>query len=148
MIITLLLIALFLSFAVHIFSLFVFVTKKANSAIYVFISTTMTNVMIAGACIVIIISNPKILTEVDVIRVAWILSGIIMFIALIIKIRIFIKIYQRSKDPANYHTNYFGKKVLHSTVISKMDFLVFFGTMPFLVMAGAYFIAKLIKYLR
>ncbi|MCL2156020.1 MAG: hypothetical protein FWH53_10175, partial [Leptospirales bacterium] len=64
------------------------------------------------------------------------------------QIRIFIKIYKRSKDPENYHVNYFGKKVLHSTVISKMDFLVFLGAIPFLLMAGAYFIAKLINYLR
>jgi len=88
------------------------------------------------------------MSEVDVIRVAWILSGIIMFIALSVKIRIFIKIYQRSKDPANYHTNYFGKKVLHSTVVSKFDLMIFFGTMPFSLIAGAYFIAKLINYLR
>ena len=148
MIITILLIALFLSFSIHIFSLFVFVTKKADSAIKVFVATTMSNVMIAGACIVVLISNPRILKEVDVIKVAWVLSGIIMLIALIIQIRIFIKIYKRSKDPENYHVNYFGKKVLHSTVISKMDFLVFLGAIPFLLMAGAYFIAKLINYLR
>ncbi|MCL2154731.1 MAG: hypothetical protein FWH53_03600, partial [Leptospirales bacterium] len=117
MIITILLIALFLSFSIHIFSLFVFVTKKADSAIKVFVATTMSNVMIAGACIVVLISNPRILKEVDVIKVAWVLSGIIMLIALIIQIRIFIKIYKRSKDPENYHVNYFGKKVLHSTVI-------------------------------
>jgi predicted secreted protein len=108
----------------------------------------MTNVMIAGACIVVIISNPEILREVDVTKVAWILSGIIMLIAFILQVAIFFKIYQRSKDPANYHTNYIGKKVLHSTVISKLDMMIFFGAMPFLLIAGAYFIAKLINYLR
>ena len=148
MIITILLIALFISFSVHIYSLFSFITKKSNSAIKVFVSTTMTNVMIAGACIVVIISNPEILREVEVTKVAWILSGIIMLIAFILQIAIFFKIYKRSKDPANYHTNYFGKKVLHSTVISKLDMMIFFGAMPFLLIAGAYFIAKLINYLR
>jgi hypothetical protein len=71
-----------------------------------------------------------------------------MFIALFLKIRIFYRIYKRSKDPNNYHVNYFGKKVLHSTVISRFDLLIFFGAMPFLLIAGAYFIAKLIIYLR
>ena len=148
MIITILLIALFISFSIHIFSLFTFITKKSDSAIYVFVATTMSNVMIAGGCIVVTISNPGMLTEVDVLKVAWILSGIIMFIALGIKVRIFIRIYKRAKDPANYHVNYFGKKVLHSTVVSKLDFMIFFGTIPFTLIAGAYFIAKLINYLR
>jgi hypothetical protein len=148
MIITILLIALFLSFAIHILSLINFVTKKSDTAIKVFVATTMSNVMIAGACIIVIISRPETLHEVDVIKVAWILSGIIMFIALTLKIRIFIKIYKRSKDPNNYHVNYFGKKVLHSTVISKFDLMIFFGAMPFLLISGAYFIGKLINYLR
>jgi hypothetical protein len=148
MIITLLLIALFLSFSIHIIALINFVTKKSDTAIKVFVSTTMSNVMIAGTCIVVIISRPEILREVDVIKVAWILSGIIMFVALAVQIRVFIKIYKRSKDPANYHVNYFGKKVLHSTVVSKFDMMIFFGAMPFLLIAGAYFIAKLINYLR
>ena len=147
MIITLLLIALFLSFSIHIIALINFVTKKSDTAIKVFVSTTMSNVMIAGTCIVVIISRPEILSEVDVIKVAWILSGIIMFVALAVQIRVFIKIYKRSKDPANYHVNYFGKKVLHSTVISKFDMMFFFGAMPFLLIAGAYFIAKLINYI-
>jgi len=148
MIITILLIALFLSFFIHILSLINFITKKSNTAIKVFVSTTLTNVMIAGACIVILISNPAVMNEVDVIKVTWILSGIIMFVAFILQIRVFIKIYQRAQDPENYHLSYFGKKVLHSTVISKIDLMAFFGTIPFLLIAGAYFIAKLINYLR
>ena len=148
MIITLLLIALFISFSIHIIALINFITKKSNTAINVFVSTTMSNVMIAGGCIVVIISSPEILREVDVLKVAWILSGIIMFVAFAAQIRVFFKIYKRAKDPANYHVNYFGKKVLHSTVISKFDMMIFFGSMPFLLIAGAYFIAKLINYLR
>jgi len=148
MIISGLLIALFLSFALHIYSLFTFIKKKSNVGFKIFVSTTMSNVMIAGTSIVVMISNPEILTEVDVIKVTWVLSGIIMLIALIIQIIIFVRIYKRSKDPANYHTNYFGRKVLHSSVVSRLDLLVFFGTMPFLIMGGAYFIAKLINYLR
>ena len=148
MIITLLLIALFISFSIHIIALINYITKKSNTAIKVFVSTTMTNVMIAGVCIVMILSRPEILREVDVIKVAWILSGLIMFIALTVQIRVFIKIYRTSKDPANYHINYFGKKVLHSSVLSKFDIMIFFGAMPFLLIAGAYFIAKLITYFR
>jgi hypothetical protein len=148
MIITILLIALFISFSIHIFSLFNFVTKKSETAIKIFIVTTMSNVSIAGACIVIILYSPEVLQEVDVAKITWTFTGIIMLIALTIKIRIFIRIYKRAKDPENYHINYFGKKVLHSTVINKLDLIAFFGTIPFLLIAGAYFIAKLINYLK
>ena len=148
MIIIALLIALFISFSIHIYSLFSLLTKKSDSAIKIFVSTTISNVMIAVACIFVIKSCPEILSEVDVIKITWIFSGIIMLITLSIQIKIFIKIYTNSKNPENYHLNYFGKKVLHSTVISKLDMMIFFGAMPFLLIAGAYFIAKLINYLR
>ena len=148
MLITVLIIALFVSFALHIFALFIYVTKKADIGFKIFVITTMTNVTFAGSSILVLMSNPKILAEVDVIKVIWVLSGIIMLIAFIIQVRVFINVYKNSKDPKNYHINYFGKKVLHSSVVGRLDLLIFFGTMPFLVMAGAYFIAKLINYLR
>jgi len=148
MVITLLLIALFISFSIHILSLINYITKKSDTGIKIFVSTAMSNVIIAVVCIVVMVCRPDILHEVDVIKVTWILSGIMMFAALCVKIRVFVKIYKRSKDPEHYHTNYFGRKVLHSTVISKFDIMIFFVAMPFLLIAGAYFIAKLINYIR
>jgi len=106
----------------------------------------MSNIILAGACIVLFMSKPDMLHEVDVPRLLWLMSGFIMFMTLGVKIKIFIKIYRRAKDPDNYHLNFFGKKVLHSSVVSKMEMAIFFGTMPFFLMSGAYFMARLANF--
>jgi hypothetical protein len=106
----------------------------------------MSNVILAGVCIVVLMSRPDMLYQVDVPRLLWLMSGFVMIVTLWIKIRIFVKIYKRAKDPDNYHLNFFGKKVLHSTVVSKMEMAIFFGTMPFFLMSGAYFIARLANF--
>lgn len=146
MIITILLIALFLSFLGHIFALVTYVTRKSESSLKAFIKTTLSNVFLSIVCIVLFIIKPDLLHGVDVQKLVWIMSGIVMFITLGVKIRIFVKIYQRAKDPENYHVNFFGKRVLHSTVVSKVEIGVFFGMMPFFLMSGAYFVARLANF--
>ncbi len=146
MIITILLIALFLSFLGHIFSLVTYVTRRSERSLNAFIKTTISNVVLAATCMVLFMSRPDLLYEVNVSKLAWIMSGIIMFLTLGVKINIFVKIYKRAKNPDNYHLNFFGKKVLHSSVVSKMEMGIFFGTMPFFLMSGAYFIAKLANF--
>jgi len=146
MIITVLLIALFLSFIGHIYSLISYVTRKSESSLKTFIKTTISNITLAGVCIVLFILRPELLHDVDVPRLVWLMSGFVMFVTLGVKIRIFIKIYRRAKDPENYHVNFFGKKVLHSTVVNKMEIGIFFGTMPLFLMSGSYFIARLANF--
>jgi hypothetical protein len=142
MIITILLISLFLSFLGHLFSLVSYVTSKSERSLKTFIQTTLSNIILAGTCIVMIMSKPELLRHVDVTRLTWIMSGFIMFVCLGVKIRIFIKIYKRAKNPDNYHVNFFGKKVLHSSVVTKIDMAIFFGTIPFFLLSGSYFIAR------
>jgi hypothetical protein len=146
MIITVLLIALFLSFLGHIYALVTYVTRKSERSLKTFIKTTISNIILAGTCIVLFMSRPDLLFEVDVPRLLWIMSGFIMFTTLGIKISIFIRIYRRAQLPEHYHVNFFGKKVLHSTVVSRIEIAVFFGTIPFFLMSGAYFIARLANF--
>ncbi len=68
-----------------------------------------------------------------------------MMIMLVIKISIFVVVYRRSKDPAHYHFNFFGKKVLHTSVVKPIEVVLFMFTMPFFLISGAYFIARLIN---
>jgi hypothetical protein len=146
MIITVLIIALFLSFLGHLFSLVSYVTTKSERSLKTFINTTLSNIILAGSCIVLIMSRPELLRHVDVRRLTWIMSGFVMFVCLGVKIKIFIKIYKKAKDPDNYHVNFFGKKVLHSTVVTKIDMAIFFGTIPFFLLSGSYFIARLTNF--
>ena len=116
MIFTIILLCLFFSFLTHIVSLFNYVTKKSERSLRYFIKTAISNVVL------------------------------ILIFTLIVKIRIFINIYKRSKLPENYHLNFFGKKVLHSTVVNKMEIVIFCGTMPFFLISGSYFVARLVNF--
>lgn len=146
MIISALLLAFFVSFLVHIFALVMYVTQKSNRSLKTYIITTFTNIVIAGACIVLIFMKPEMAHDVDLSFLTWLMSGIILAITIIIKIGVFKRIYKRIKDPVNYHVNFFGKKVLHASVVTRLEIAVFFGTVPFFLMAGAYFVARGINF--
>jgi hypothetical protein len=75
----------------------------------------------------------------------WILSGFSMMFMLLLKIGIFQRIYRRCHMPEHFHYNFFGKKVLHSSVVNKGEVFVFFILMPFFLVSGAYFIARFIN---
>lgn len=146
MIFTIILLCLFFSFLTHIVSLFNYVTKKSERSLRYFIKTAISNVVLSIVCIVLVFKRPDLLYKVDMLFITWIMSGLILIFTLIVKIRIFINIYKRSKLPENYHLNFFGKKVLHSTVVNKMEIVIFFGTMPFFLISGSYFVARLVNF--
>jgi len=146
MIITLLLIALFLSFLGHIYSLVTYVTRKSEKSLRAFIHTTISNVILSATCIVLFMSKPELLQEIDVAKLVWVMSGFVMVMTLLVKINIFIRIYRRAQNPEHYHVNFFGKKVLHSSVVNRLEIAIFFGTIPFFLMSGAYFIARLVNF--
>ncbi len=145
------LVALFIllqiSFSIHIYSLVLYVLRRENKYLKGFINTTITNILLAGSITVLAIVNPEIVTKINFTFLIWIMTGLIMFIMLFIKISIATAIYKRSKDPQHFHYNFFGKKVLHGTVVKFEEILIFFFTMPFFLFCGAYFIARLINLL-
>lgn len=75
----------------------------------------------------------------------WISTGFIMILMISIKVQILMDIYRRTKDPKNFHYNYFGKKVLHPEVTLPKDVGVFVITIPVFLFSGSYYIAKLIN---
>ena len=76
---------------------------------------------------------------------SWAVSGYIMVIMLCIKFYIFRKIYRRSQDPENYHYNFFGKKVVHSEILTVREMREFMLTIPIFLFSGSYFIARLVN---
>ncbi len=145
MIIVVFLAALVISFSIHIYFLFLYAIKREKRYLNFFLVTTNSNVIIAIILIVIALKYPDVVKEADFTYVFWIISGILMIIMLMLKIRIFRRIYERSKDPENYHYNFFGKRVLHSSVVKLTDIFLFFLSMPIFLLAGSYFIARLIN---
>ncbi len=146
MLLILLLLTLLLNFCTHIYSLVSYIRKKENRYIKWFANTAIGNIALAGIITIYVIYNPTVLRGVNVGRILWLLSGFIMCIMLAIKTVLFRRIYKRAKDPENYHYNYFGKKVLHEKVMTKNEFYIFFFTIPFFLLFGAYFVVKIINY--
>ncbi len=147
MIILILLILLQLSFSLHIFFLIQYVIKRSAVHLRWFINTAISNMVMAGGLTVLAVYKPSLIRTLDLTLMMWLVSGFVMFMMLLIKITIIRNILKRCKDPANFHLNYFGKKVLHPTVVQQSDVLLFFMTMPFFLMAGAYFVARLLNYI-
>ena len=147
MIIRIFLLFLQISFTAHIYFLVQFILRKENAYLKRFINTAISNIVLAGALTVLVIFRPDLIRDVNLKFLLWIMSGLIMLIMLMIKITIMRNMFKRSRDPANYHFNYFGKKVLHSKVVLQEEVYIFLFTIPFFLFCGAYFFARLVNLL-
>jgi len=96
---------------------------------------------------VLMMRDPSTFTKVNIKFILWIISGFILIFILFIKISTIIKIYKRSKDPECYVINFFGKKVYKNGLVNKQEFLTLFLTIPFFLLVGSYFVARLINIL-
>lgn len=147
MIIPALLVCLQASFTIHIYFLVQYVMKLDKKYMRRFINTAVSNILLAGALTVVSVFRPESVRNLNLKVVLWVMSGLMTLIMLMIKLSILRSILRRSKDPANYHLNYFGKKVLHSSVVLQGEIYIFFFTIPFFLFCGAYFIARLVNML-
>jgi hypothetical protein len=145
MIITVLLLLLQLSFTMHIYFLVQYVVRMDKKFLRWFVNTAVSNIFLAGLLTILAIYRPELIRNINLKFLLWIISGFIMLIMLLIKVSIFRNIMKRSRDPANYHLNYFGKKVLHSSVVSRGEIYIFFFTIPMFLFAGAYFLARMLN---
>jgi hypothetical protein len=145
MIITILILLLLLSFTLHICFIILYIYKRHKSFLTLFLNTTVSNIALASSITFIMIMRPQDIRKFDIHVLLWLFSGFITILTLGIKITIFRRMYKNIKNPKNFHYNYFGKKVLEKDAVSQLDMLLFFGTMPFFLLAGAYFVACLIN---
>jgi hypothetical protein len=137
---------LFVSVTLHVFYLVGYIQSRDEKKLKKYISTTITNVLISAALIFLSLYRPEQIRKINFSLILWLISGFIMVVMLFVQIAIFRKIYQRSQMPENYHLNFFGKKVLHSSVVKPIEVIIFFSAMPFFCVTGAYFVAKLIHF--
>jgi hypothetical protein len=136
-----------MSAAAHIFFLIAYVRTRDEGYLRKFLDTAVVNVIIACACIFIGIFRPALIRVVDGPTLMWLMSGIIMMLMALLQVSIFMKVRARAQLPAYYHYNYFGKKVLDPSVLKAVDVLLFFLSLPFLIVAGAYFVARIVRQL-
>lgn len=148
MILLVLFLFLLLSLIGHIASLVFFIKTKENRYVRWFANTAIVNIIFAGIITIYVIYDPTALCGINLGRILWLISGLITFIMLGIQCVIFKRLFQRMRDPAYYHYNYFGKKVLNSGVVTKGEVYTFFFSIPFLLLFGSFFVAKIINFIK
>jgi hypothetical protein len=100
---------------------------------------------LAMALMIISLSKPELIRQLNIKYFFWLLSGFVSLLLLGIKIAIFRNIYKRSRDPQWYHFNHFGKKVFEKGIVKQGEFLGIFGTLPFFLFIGAFFVSRLLN---
>jgi hypothetical protein len=143
--IVLLLLLLFISILFHVYYLTRYIRTRSESYLRKYINTAAINIFIGGICVIIAIFKPDEIQKLKAPLILWFMSGAFMIMAFALQTSIFIRVYRRSKLPEHYHYNFFGKKVLHSSVASPIEIALFFATIPMFLVAGAYFVARFIR---
>jgi hypothetical protein len=145
MIIALLIIGLILSFAIHLRYLIRYVIDKDKKYLRGFLNTAILNIVVALTLSILSMLRPYLVYELNMKLLLWMISGAIMIIMLSIQIGIMRRIYKRAQLPEHFHNNFFGKKVLHPSVVKQYEVVTFFMSIPILLIIGAYFVACLIN---
>jgi hypothetical protein len=145
MIIYTLFFCLLTSFVLHGVIIGLYIKNKNQLYFYWFIATVALNMGLALALIILSLTKPELIRQLNLKFFFWLLSGFVTILLLCLKIAIFRNIYKRSKDPKWYHFNHFGKKVFEKGIVRQVEFLGIFGSLPFFLFIGAFFVSRLIN---
>ncbi len=130
------------SIAVHIRYMVGYISTKLNKHFRGFIITTFTNIVCAMVMTVVVFTSPGVVARLDVDFILLLQAGVVFITLLLLKIKIAIQIVRRTRDPEYYHLNYFGKKIYEGPVVTKGELAFYFLSMPFTLLAGAYFVTR------
>jgi hypothetical protein len=144
MVIYTLLFCLLTSFTFHILIIVLYIKNKDRIYLFWFLATVALNMAIAIGLIVLALSKPEMIRQLNLKFFFWLLSGFTTILLLCVKVVIFRNVYKRAQDPHWYHVNYFGKKVYEKGIVKQVEFLGVFLTLPFFLMIGAFFVSRLI----
>lgn len=145
MIIYTLFFCLLTSFTLHAVIIALYIKNKDILYFYWFIATVILNMALALGLIIISLTKPELIRQLNLKYFFWLLSGFVTLLLLGIKITIFRNIYKRSRDPQWYHFNHFGKKVFEKGIVKQVEFLGIFGMLPFFLFIGAFFVSRLLN---
>lgn len=147
MTVTVLLVLLVFFFFIHMCLLTLYVAqKKKNKGLFRgFLLTAFLNFSVMLSLTFIAVQKPNMIQDVDFQFLLWVLSGFIGLFVFLVQVGIFVRVFTRFRNPRNYHFNYFGRKVYHKEVVLKSEIFIMFVSLPFFLLIGAYFIARLIN---
>ena len=138
-----LLISLQLSVFIHGLFIASYITEKSERSFRGFLVTTFSNFLIGMTILVMMMKTPEIIRKFSLEPMLLLESGLVFFFLLFVKIRITVRIIKRATDSANYDINFFGKRVYRQTIVKKSELAVYFLTMPFTLITGAYFLVNI-----
>ena len=134
------------SLVIHIISLIGYISTKEIRYFRNFMVTTACNIFIGIGLAIMVAIDQKILSGLKLDLIFILESGLLFIYMLAVKVRLTIDIIKRLKNTKNYHLSHFGKKIYHTTIIDFKEVMTYFVTFPFTMMAGAYFIVKMMRY--
>lgn len=138
-------IALQTSVIIHIYSLVGYISTKKMDYFRFFMITAVSNMLISIAVASFVMLDQKIMSGIKMNVLLLLESGLLFIYMMAIKIRVTVVIIKRLRDPKNYHFSHFGKKIYNTTIVDFKEVMTYFVTFPFTMMAGAYFIVKILK---
>jgi len=147
MIISSLLIALSFSFCFQIAIIILYLSSKRDLYYKTFLGTFIINTILMVITSTIALTSPLSIQRINVKFILWVISGLITIVLLFLQSTILVRVYMRSKDPEFFDINFFGKKVFRKGIIKQSEFLTFILTIPFFLMVGSYFVARLVNLL-
>ncbi len=143
------LIALFIavqtSLFIHIYSLVGYISTKKMEYFRYFMITAVTNMLLSIALATLVMTDPKLLRGIRLDIIYVLEAGLIFIYMMTIKVRIIVVIIKRLRDPKNYHFSHFGKKIYNTSIVNFQEVATFFITFPFTLIAGAYFVVRVMK---
>jgi hypothetical protein len=148
MFVYILLIALSFSFCFQILVIVQYISTKSESYYRIFLGTFVINTILMIVISIFMFKRPVYFYNLDIKFLLWVISGFVLFILLFLKITVFLRVYKRAKDPAFYSINFFGKKVYEKGIVKQSEFVTVVLSMPFFLLIGSYFVARLINILR
>ena len=148
MFVYILLIAVSFSFCFQILVIVQYLSTKSESYYRIFLGTFVINTILMIVISIFMFKRPVYFYHLNIKFLLWIISGFILFVLLFLKIAIFLRVYKRAKDPAFYTINFFGKKVYEKGIVKQSEFVTVILSMPFFLLIGSYFVARLINILR
>lgn len=134
------------SVVIHLYSLIAYLLKKKLQHFRYFMITAVINIFMSIGIAIIVIIDQKVTSGFNLDLIFLLESGMLFIYMVAIKVRVTMSIILRLRDPENYHFSHFGKKIYHTTIVNFQELMTYFLTLPFTMMAGAYFIVKIMKY--
>ena len=144
-VLTALFIAVQTSLVIHIYSLVGYISTKEMDYFRYFMITAVTNMLLSIGLATLVMTDPKVLRGIKMDIIYVLESGLVFIYMMTIKIRVTIVIIKRLRDPKNYHFSHFGKKIYNTSIVNFQEVATYFITFPFTLMAGAYFVVKVMR---